>query len=1073
MAGRGGRPKRKTALAATKARSHEQDDWVNKSNKKGAEKIKYVKDRFSPVFADIDCMLGELMVEFFKGKNDIQFSRSKPTLDIINDYRRIPRREKTDDEIVRDSYLAFHDMIDNRLMKKIVNYPCFEFYNIDDNEDENGDLFECIKKETSSQISTHIVICQRRNILTRARTNAPWTKACQGDKFDKNYFVCSSDDEYILTKVTKGPKKFQKKDLFIMKEHFDREKKCWVHFDHSMAVFKNSCPIGIRIQFDAGKFEFKTFEKSTVGDHTKKIQHVLSAGNGQIIFFKNSDYIDKTGEQSLLTSIMTPQTSTPKKQPEQKQLNESFELELEGLEQPGPLQPEPSQPEPSQPGSSQPGSSQQSSQLSTRKNSSQPETTYHDAMAEFLKQKSLPINFQFDGETGKIVPKLGGITLKYDPRHSRKELLKLTHDAELDEKFLTDIKKAAFRKELTKNPEKYQLIRLSDVQEENNKKHYKIANADQYDYRFLEIIQIKPDKENEVYNPITGNQFYDHLKCSILKNIFSMFPPSEEHILILRNILKMFFKIEQLGCSICKLILFQGYWMCLANRTEAHERLVNVKCSHRGKIQFPHSAAVKKLQVDRHVKKHKEKEEDLTERNEMIKTMNYSFIMKTSAMSLPTNRITPEEVQFLHHLGQLTLKTGLNAVLFLHMDRRTIKADFEDLATELKKSLMDGMKMKLDQIKRSNELKEVMSVSIHFDHKRFGNGSINDNLAGSVLCIKIWENTEETYQFNCPIDLYPIPAKGGKNVEANAKAILKNINMFGGEHLDVFSFQCDGGIVNQSLIDSIGNHKRFLESSIFMCLSHVGFLCPSHLMYYVLDDLDLERKSLFPGHKQRNGKKLFFAYQPEAEASLKTNLSFCLDILDNLTTCSSNQIELRHYIQQLRKVLVTEKAKDTMSLALFDAVNNDPEANEKMITTITQQLSSSDMIAFQKSRFFGASKISKSTCIPVSSGKKARRFADMIEKFTVSYTVADHCARTYFSDKINAPPEPICHKFMSKLAELAVCEKYILSKADANHKANNVTLLRMLAIVSTCAFGLDTEDLSEYSILDNEFIGLV
>ena len=536
----------------------------------------------------------------------------------------------------------------------------------------------------------------------------------------------------------------------------------------------------------------------------------------------------------------------------------------------------------------------------------------------------------------------------------------------------------------------------------------------------------------------------------------------------------MFFKIEQIGCSICKLILFQGYWMCLANRTESHERLVNVKCSHKG--EFPNSAAVKKLQVDRHVRSHKETEEDLTERNEMIKKMNYSFITKTSAMSTPTYRIAEEEVQFLHHFGQLALKTNLNPILFLHLDARTIKSDFEDLATELLKSLKDGMKMKLDQIKRSNELKEVMSASIHFDHKRFANGSINDNLAGMVLCVKIWKNleTEETYQFNCPIELYPIPAKKGKNVEANVKAILNTINkMFDGEHLDIFSVQCDGGIVNQGLIDSIGNYHSFLKSSIFMCLSHVGFLCFNHLMYYVLDDLDLERKSLFPGHKHRNGKKLFFAYQPEAEKSLKTNLSFCLDILDNLTSCSSNQIELRHYIQQLRKVLVTEKAKQTMSLALFDAVNNSPEENENMIDTITQQLSSSDMIAFQKSRFFGASKISKSTCIPVSSGKKARRFVDMIEKFTVSYTVADHCARTYFADKINAPPEPICSQFMSKFAELAVLQKYILSIADANHKANNITLLRMLAIVTTCAFGLDTEESAEYSILDNEFVGLV
>ena len=121
--------------------------------------------------------------------------------------------------------------------------------------------------------------------------------------------------------------------------------------------------------------------------------------------------------------------------------------------------------------------------------------------------------------------------------------------------------------------------------------------------------------------------------------------------------------------------------MCLANKSESHERLVNVKASvnvdkNIKKVQFPNSAAVKKVQVLRHVQKHKEKEEDLTERTEMIKSMNYAFITKTSAMSTPTYRMSLEEVQFLHIFGELALMTGLNPILFLHMDGRTSKADF-------------------------------------------------------------------------------------------------------------------------------------------------------------------------------------------------------------------------------------------------------------------------------------------------------------------------------------------------------------------------------------------------------------
>ena len=153
--------------------------------------------------------------------------------------------------------------------------------------------------------------------------------------------------------------------------------------------------------------------------------------------------------------------------------------------------------------------------------------------------------------------------------------------------------------------------------------------------------------------------------------------------------------------------------------------------------------------MDRHVKSHKEMEEDLTERTEMIKTMNYAFITKTSAMSTPTYRMSLEEVQFLHIFGEVAFKTGLNPILLLHMDGRTSKADFENLASELKKSLKFGMKMKLDQINKDQELKEVISASLHYDHKRFGNGSINESLARMVLCVKIWKNdTGDTYQFN-------------------------------------------------------------------------------------------------------------------------------------------------------------------------------------------------------------------------------------------------------------------------------------------------------------------------------------
>ena len=80
------RKKAVKSLASTKTRSHEKDDWVkrkrgpNWDKTKPQEKIKYIKEKFNPVFEDIDCLLPEGMIDHLKGKNDkqiFQFSRSK------------------------------------------------------------------------------------------------------------------------------------------------------------------------------------------------------------------------------------------------------------------------------------------------------------------------------------------------------------------------------------------------------------------------------------------------------------------------------------------------------------------------------------------------------------------------------------------------------------------------------------------------------------------------------------------------------------------------------------------------------------------------------------------------------------------------------------------------------------------------------------------------------------------------------------------------------------------------------------------------------------------------------------
>ena len=457
------------------------------------------------------------------------------------------------------------------LTEQMEKYPCFE---LDLDTDNADDLDKCVGNQKMPNLKNHIIICSRKNIVTKVgkiSSKSPWTSACAGNKYDESFFAIT-ENEFILAKVSPKTTKYRNKELFVMKQHFDREKKCWVDLKDSLAVPRHSIPLGIKIQFNLNEFKLTTMTKR------KKNIHVLSGGGGVILFCKNSQYIEGShyiededsirgggldrsanNEETLKiwnptksaasksASKSAPHTSTPKHSkdsqsklipPVSELIQDSVDEQPDSVvqkpvsvdEQPDPTVQQPvsvdeqpdstvqqpvsvdQQPDPTvhhqvydlQPSEPQGSQSQRSQSEASQSQRSQSEASqkYHAAMVTWLQQEYIPINFIFDGEKNVAQD---GPKLKYNSTYNRRELIKATFDAEMDKKFLTNTKKGAFRKQLMKNPEKYELIKLSDAQEAINKRNYQLTNDDQYDYRFLEIIQVEPDKANEIFNPISGN----------------------------------------------------------------------------------------------------------------------------------------------------------------------------------------------------------------------------------------------------------------------------------------------------------------------------------------------------------------------------------------------------------------------------------------------------------------------------------------------------------------------------------------------------------------------------------------
>ena len=174
----------------------------------------------------------------------------------------------------------------------------------------------------------------------------------------------------------------------------------------------------------------------------------------------------------------------------------------------------------------------------------------------------------------------------------------------------------------------------------------------------------------------------------------------------------MFYRSEHFMCSY---LFYLGFWFCLSRKGAKHERIVNVK--NVVKKVVPSALKVKKICVDRHVEDHGHEREcgpSLRLRKDMITKMKQAYAFKVGSMPVPSYNVTPAEVQFLYHFGQLALKTRQNPIHFMHFDHRTIKNDLSDMAGSLMKHLDSLVEKDITKHKSLDTLGRVISIRLVF-----------------------------------------------------------------------------------------------------------------------------------------------------------------------------------------------------------------------------------------------------------------------------------------------------------------------------------------------------------------------
>ena len=107
--------------------------------------------------------------------------------------------------------------------------------------------------------------------------------------------------------------------------------------------------------------------------------------------------------------------------------------------------------------------------------------------------------------------------------------------------------------------------------------------------------------------------------------------------------------------------------------------------------------------------------------------------------------------------------------------------------------------------------------------------------------------------------------------------------------------------------------------------------------------------------------------------------------------------------------------------------------------------------------------------IPNDPSRKSRRMVNMIVALIKTIRYADSVVRNHFSNAITPPTTPISNSFCLKVGEFAALMKYIISCADSGD-AHNVTLYRLVCIITKAALRLHETDPRLYGVLCNQFI---
>ena len=539
----------------------------------------------------------------------------------------------------------------------------------------------------------------------------------------------------------------------------------------------------------------------------------------------------------------------------------------------------------------------------------------------------------------------------------------------------------------------------------------------------------------------------------------------------------------------------------MSNIKDFHNRLICVSVTHKmigantETTYVKRSQAVKLQSIRRHVDVHELIKDKTAAPNKYIsqkgefnregfEKMNHAYTIKTACQLYPSYSINQQELAFLYLFGEIARLTGINPLRYLLINRKTRANSCHSMKEILLSEIKTLLKKQTDLLKKQNVIQRVMSLTLDFDHAFAP--SIKCHIGCFTLSIRIYdESKKETVEYFLPLKTFELNGKGDQTAERNAYQILKVIE----ETFELKSSVAvagDGAIVIPSLFKELKKRcetdehdLKAITSMIFICMCHYAFLIYLHGFKNTMDDVGCVKfPSLFPNYSPKPGKKLFFFGDEAEKSEMEIYLPYFLNILNNLDTQSTETaIRLTDYITGIQRKILKESVKKQKKD--FSRHADKKKFEDQLLQDINNQFfTSSDPFEMYKARFFGESiedesKILKPNPLKVGNdpGKKSRRMINMETSLVKTIRFADCVVRNHFDGIISKPTSPIPNRFSRNMAEHSAIARHIVALADSS-KANNITMYRILCILSKAALKLDdTDDRLHEDILSNPLIG--